>query len=87
MCQLISSKYMGINISHSGVANVTWMGQFNWHVVMWRPPDNDDEDVEKDDKETGIGAVTAPLGPLDTTLQWERERDLAAPHKMYMLQI
>ena len=43
---------------------------------MKRAPDNDDDDdgdVEKDEEETGIGVVTAPLGPLDTTLQWERE--------------
>ena len=33
-------------------------------------------DVEKDDKETGIGDVTAPPGPLDPTL---RERYSAAP--------
>ena len=51
---------------------------------MKRAPDNDDDDdddVEKDEEETGIGVVTAPLGPLDTTLQWEKKRERSSwPH-------
>ena len=39
-------------------------------------PDRDD--VEKDDKETGIGDVTAPPGPLDPTHEEEKERYPAA---------